>query len=94
MHEIMWCQLIGLDGQSRSENGRPRQAPNFLDTTMIQGSDGLFTEQQNTRAHRNNPFVDVFAKYPLGESVRLKETNLDDGNAFGGTEGSAGWLQI
>ncbi len=32
------------------------------------------------------------AKYPLGESVRLK-TNLDDGNAFGGTEG-AGWYRF
>ena len=58
---------------------------------MIQGSDGLFYRTTKYEGAPQYPFVDV-AKYPLGEFRRLK-TNLDDENAFGGTEG-AGWYRF
>lgn len=84
-----YVEPIETDGQP-NENGRPTST-NFLDTTMIQGSDGLFYRTTKYEGAPQYPFVDV-AKYPLGEFRRLK-TNLDDENAFGGTEG-AGWYRF
>ena len=63
----------------------------FIDTTMIQGSDGLF--YRTTKYEETNPlhvFVDV-AQYPLGEFKRVK-TNLEETD-FLGTEGP-GWFKF
>ena len=63
----------------------------FIDTTMIQGSDGLF--YRTTKYEETKPlhvFVDA-AKYPLGEFKRIK-TNLEETD-FLGTEGP-GWFKF
>lgn len=63
----------------------------FIDTTMIQGSDGNFyrvTKYENVSPTR--VFMDV-SKYPLGEFTRV-ETNLDE-ETFLGTEGP-GWFKL
>lgn len=63
----------------------------FIDSTMIQGSDGLFyraTKYEDTKPL--HVFVDV-AEYPLGEFKRV-DTNLEE-NDFLGTEGP-GWFKF
>lgn len=64
---------------------------NFIDTTMIEGSDGNF--YRTTKYEGVSPtqvFLDV-SKYPLGTYSRVK-TNLSE-SAFLGTEGP-GWFKL
>lgn len=80
---------IESDGQTPAD-GELATSRCFIDTTMIQGSDGLF--YRTTKYEETSPlhvFVDA-AKYPLGEFKRVK-TNLQ-GRDFQGTEGP-GWFK-
>lgn len=81
---------IETDGEPPAE-GELATSRNFIDTTMIQGTDGLY--YRATKYEGVAPphvFVDV-AKYPLGEFKRIK-TNLD-ARDFQGTEGP-GWFRF
>lgn len=80
---------IESDGQTPAD-GELATSRCFIDTTMIQGSDGLF--YRTTKYEETSPlhvFVDA-AQYPLGEFKRVK-TNLQ-GRDFQGTEGP-GWFK-